>query len=219
MDKKIIVYGIQSPHVARVRAALLYKKLPFQHVSVNLRERSETFQKIAPHGKIPVLQDTDGTIVCDSFFIIKYLDEKYPQTQKLVPNTPEGTVILGQTNDIITTLMNRVEPLYVEKFNMTENMNKNSMSQRAIVYTQKQKEDLKKEVHQKLEILNKILAGKKYFTEKLSYIEISLISVLSTLQWFEIPITPLEKWMSERMSEHPFTEMFAPQTEKGIKEI
>lgn len=218
-EKKITIYGIQSPHVARVRAALFIKGLPFQHVSVNLRNRSPEFIKLAPHGKIPVLQDTDGTVVGDSFFIIKYLDEKYPNTPRVVPNTPEGTVMLGKTNDIITTLMNRIEPLYVEKFNMAEGLVKNGMSQRAIVYSKQQKEDLKKEVKQKLETLDKIRNGKKYFTGSLSYVDIALLSLLSTLQWFEISIDPLTGWMNDRMKEKPLQQMFAPQTEKGIKEI
>ena len=215
----ITVYGIQSPHVARVRAALMIKGLPFQHVSVNLRNRSPEFQKLAPHGKIPVLEDTDGTVVCDSFFIIKYLDEKYPKTPRLVPNTPDGTVMLGKTMDLITTLMGRMDALYVEKFGMAEILVKNGMSQRAFVYTKQQKEDLKKEIRFKLEILDKIRAGKKYYTGTISFIDIALVSVLSTIQWFDMSIEPLAGWMKDRMKEKPLNHMFASQEEKGVREI
>jgi len=84
----ITIYGMQSPHVARVRAALLQKGLEFQHVSVNIG-KSEEFNKITPVGKIPVMEDSDGTVIWDSLNIIDYLDKKYPSTYQMFDRNPQ----------------------------------------------------------------------------------------------------------------------------------
>ena len=108
----ITLYGIHSPNVWRVRANLLLKGLPFEHVSVDLQNRSEEFISKSPIGKIPFLEDEDGTVVCDSLFIAEYLDRKYPDTYQVFPGdlqerikTYTAVALLERIQQCATTVM------------------------------------------------------------------------------------------------------------------
>ncbi|KAB1202203.1 Glutathione S-transferase zeta class, partial [Morella rubra] len=65
----------------RVRIALNLKGLNYEYRAVNLlkgEQFSAEFTKLNPLGYVPVLMDGD-IILADSFAIIMYLEEKYPQ--------------------------------------------------------------------------------------------------------------------------------------------
>jgi len=65
----------------RVRIALNLKGLKYEERAVNLlkgEQFSPEFRKLNPLGYVPVLVDGD-IVLSDSFAIILYLEEKYPQ--------------------------------------------------------------------------------------------------------------------------------------------
>lgn len=69
-----------SPRRARVFAA--EKGLNLEMVTVNLREMEQfedSFRRISPNCTVPVLELDDGTVLCDSFSIWRYLEEIQPE--------------------------------------------------------------------------------------------------------------------------------------------
>ncbi|KAJ8429938.1 hypothetical protein Cgig2_017988 [Carnegiea gigantea] len=72
----------------RVRIALHLKGLDYEYIAVNLLKGdqfSPEFQNLNPLGYVPVLVDED-IVVADSFAIVMYLEEKYPQHPLLPQN-------------------------------------------------------------------------------------------------------------------------------------
>lgn len=76
----------RSPYARKVWMTLLHKRLPVQLEVVDLADRSAEFVALSPMGKVPVLVDEDGTVVCDSTVICEYLEDRYTG----VPMRPEG---------------------------------------------------------------------------------------------------------------------------------
>ena len=72
-----------SPFCFRVKLALAHKDLSFRSELVSFTDK----QKIAftQQPLVPVLVEPDGTVVCDSFRILQYLEERYPQAPLLTP--------------------------------------------------------------------------------------------------------------------------------------
>jgi glutathione S-transferase len=76
----------RSPYARKVWLVLTKKNLPVELEVVDLANRSPEFVAISPLGKVPVLVDDDGTVVCDSTVICEYLEDRYTH----VPVRPEG---------------------------------------------------------------------------------------------------------------------------------
>ncbi|MEM1398470.1 MAG: glutathione S-transferase family protein [Pseudomonadota bacterium] len=70
-----------------VRVALLEKGLEFDTLVEKIWERDESFLTINPAGDVPVLRDSDGTVVPHDWIILEYLEETYPDTS-LMGKTP-----------------------------------------------------------------------------------------------------------------------------------
>ena len=62
------------------------KKITFETVEIDLKNKPDWFLKISPYGKVPVLHDGEE-IYYESAIINEYLDDAYPQTPML-GNTP-----------------------------------------------------------------------------------------------------------------------------------
>lgn len=74
----------------RVRIALALKGLPYETVSVPMRDnshRSDSYRKVNPQQRLPTLELKDGTKLIQSLAIIEYLDAVYPEP-KLIPDEP-----------------------------------------------------------------------------------------------------------------------------------
>ncbi|CAH8266517.1 unnamed protein product [Arabidopsis lyrata] len=87
--EKLKLYSYwRSSCAHRVRIALALKGLEYEYIPVNLikgdqfdpvyRFDLQDFKKINPMGTVPALVDGD-VVINDSFAIIMYLDEKYPE--------------------------------------------------------------------------------------------------------------------------------------------
>ncbi|XP_008378979.3 glutathione S-transferase zeta class-like isoform X3 [Malus domestica] len=76
----------------RVRIALNLKGLKYEYKALAKGEQfSPEFRKLNPMGYVPVLVDGD-TVVADSFAIILYLEEKYPQHPLLPPDLQKKAI-------------------------------------------------------------------------------------------------------------------------------
>ncbi len=76
-----------SPYSRKVRVALREKALDFELKSEKVWERRPEFLALNPAGTVPVLVEENGAVIADSVAITEYLDEAYPDTIKLLPDS------------------------------------------------------------------------------------------------------------------------------------
>ena len=145
----ITIYGITSPYASRVRASLLQKGLPFQHVNVNMTVKSAEFKGLTPTETIPVVED-NGTILCDSLHAVIYLDEQYPHTYSMLGKDMPTRIKILSVIAAVDKIASFFGPLYVEKFNREELLRQNHFSHKAFRYDEQQKQDLRKDLAYRL---------------------------------------------------------------------
>ncbi len=76
----------------RVRIALHLKKIDFEYKPIHLlnsggEQHSPEYRALNPVGGVPTLVH-DNKVISQSFAIIEYLDEAFPQTYQLLPQDP-----------------------------------------------------------------------------------------------------------------------------------
>jgi glutathione S-transferase len=76
-----------SPYARRVAAALISRKLPFDHEPVNGYQEFEAASRYNPVAKVPSLVLDDGEVLIDSMAILDYLNELVPSA----PLIPAGS--------------------------------------------------------------------------------------------------------------------------------
>ncbi|XP_050157891.1 glutathione S-transferase zeta class-like isoform X2 [Malus sylvestris] len=99
----------------RVRIALNLKGLKYEYKALAKGEQfSPEFRKLNPMGYVPVLVDGD-TVVADSFAIILYLEEKYPQ-HPLLPPDLQKKAINYQAANIVSSSIQPLQNMTVLKY-------------------------------------------------------------------------------------------------------
>ena len=71
----------------RCKISLLEKKISFEEITVDVRNKPGWFLALSPNGKVPVLEQ-DDCVVFDSAVINEYLDEAFPDIP-LMPSRPD----------------------------------------------------------------------------------------------------------------------------------
>ncbi|XP_074330472.1 glutathione S-transferase 2-like isoform X3 [Apium graveolens] len=88
----------------RVRIALGLKGIHHEYVAVDMlngQHLTDEFLKLSPLGMVPALVDGD-IIIADSFAILMYLEEKYPQ-HPLLPNDLQKRALNYQAANIVSS--------------------------------------------------------------------------------------------------------------------
>ncbi|WOG84282.1 hypothetical protein DCAR_0103465 [Daucus carota subsp. sativus] len=115
---KIKLYSFyRSSCACRVRIALNLKGIDYEYKAVNLfqgEQFSPDFLKLNPLGYVPVLVDGETTLA-DSFAILMYLEEKYPQ-YPLLPEDPNKRAINYQAANIVCSSIQPFQNLAVLKY-------------------------------------------------------------------------------------------------------
>ncbi|KAF8032396.1 hypothetical protein BT93_D1343 [Corymbia citriodora subsp. variegata] len=115
---KLVLYSNwQSSCSWRVRFALNLKGISYEYKAVDLREGEQytaEFEKINPMHFVPALVDGD-IMVSDSFAILLYLEEKYPQ-KALLPRDPQLKALNLQVASIISSSIQPLQMLNVLKY-------------------------------------------------------------------------------------------------------
>ncbi|CAA0819583.1 Glutathione S-transferase Z1 [Striga hermonthica] len=103
VSKKLKHYSYwRSSCSCRVQIALNLKRLDYEYIAVNFlngEQKAPEFLKLNPLGCVPVLVDGD-VLVADSFAILLYLEEKYPQ-RPLLPKDLQKKALNYQAANII----------------------------------------------------------------------------------------------------------------------
>ncbi|XAR63167.1 Glutathione transferase [Bertholletia excelsa] len=111
-SSKIVLYSYwQSSCSWRVRFALNLKGLSYEYKAVNLAKGEQftpEFEKLNPLHFVPVLGDGD-LVVSDSYAILLYLEEKYPE-KALLPADPQLKALNLQVASIISS---SIQPLHM----------------------------------------------------------------------------------------------------------
>ncbi|KAF5200691.1 Glutathione s-transferase [Thalictrum thalictroides] len=109
---KIVLYSFwQSSCSWRVRFALNLKGLDYEYKAVDLtkgEQFSPEFERLNPLHFVPVLTDGD-LIVSDSFAILLYLEEKYPQH----PLLPADAKLKAANLQIASIVNSSLQPLHM----------------------------------------------------------------------------------------------------------
>ncbi|KAM7478606.1 hypothetical protein LguiA_026819 [Lonicera macranthoides] len=116
--KKLKLYSYwRSSCSCRVRIGLNLKGLDYEYKAVNLlkgEQFSPEFLKLNPIGYVPVLED-DGIKIADSFAILLYLEEKYPQ-HPLLPCDLQKRAINYQAANIVSSSIQPLQNLAILKY-------------------------------------------------------------------------------------------------------
>ncbi|KAK9076946.1 hypothetical protein SSX86_005281 [Deinandra increscens subsp. villosa] len=117
-EKKLQLYSYHRSSCSfRVRIALNLKGLDYEYKAVNLlkgEQKSPEFLKLNPIGYVPALVDGD-IMIADSFAIIMYLEEKYPQ-HPLLPRDLQKRAINYQAANIVSASIQPLQNLDVLKY-------------------------------------------------------------------------------------------------------
>jgi glutathione S-transferase len=69
----------RCPFAARVRIALAEKALDYDAVEIDLGGRPAWLYEKNPLGKVPVYEEEGGLVLPESWVIMEYLEERYPE--------------------------------------------------------------------------------------------------------------------------------------------
>ena len=115
-----VYWGSGSPFAWRVLLTLEVKRLPYvSHLLEFSKQehKAPEFLKLNPRGKVPVLRD-GGFVVYESLAVMKYLDDKYPETP-LFGRSPEEAARINMsicecTSYIETPVVDIVRPIFFD---------------------------------------------------------------------------------------------------------
>lgn len=180
----IVLYNyFRSSTSYRVRLALHHKGLTFDYKPVNLlkdEQLSEDYKKINPLGGVPTLVH-DGKIIPESFAIIEYLDEVFPQTA-LLPTDPYLRARIRQVCEVINSFMHPMANLKTLKYLDAKHG-----------YDQNQKDEWAQHwIYQGLEVLETTLkefSGTYSFGDQITMADLFLIPQLLTSQRYKADIS------------------------------
>lgn len=118
-SSKLVLYSYwQSSCSWRVRFALKLKGLIYEYKAVDLskgEQFSPEFEELNPLHFVPVLVDGD-VVVSDSYAILLYLEEKYPQRTLLPAADPQQRALNLQAASIISSSMQPLHMLSLLKY-------------------------------------------------------------------------------------------------------
>ncbi|GAV03484.1 hypothetical protein RvY_13901 [Ramazzottius varieornatus] len=98
----LTVYSLRfSPFSERVRLLLNYKQIPFNIVNIHIRDRPEWYYKKNPLGKVPCLEEPDGSIVYESLVVAEYIEDRYHDQRPLLPADPYQRAVQKQLIELV----------------------------------------------------------------------------------------------------------------------
>ncbi|GAB4849251.1 Glutathione S-transferase U1 [Ancistrocladus abbreviatus] len=164
MEKEVILLDfLVSPFGMRVRIALAEKGVVYEYREEDLQNKSELLLKMNPvHKEIPVLIH-NGKSICESLFIVEYIDEVWRDKSPLLPSDPYQRAQARFWADYI---------------------DKRTYDCGGRIWRRKgeEQEAAKKEFVDCLKLLEEQLGDKPYFGgDTLGYVDVALISLYS---WF-----------------------------------
>ncbi len=119
--KELVLYNYyRSSTSYRVRIALEIKKINYIYKPVHLlnnggEQNSEAYRKINPSGGVPTLVHGDS-VISQSFAIIEYLEDTFPDSYQLLPKAPFLKAKVRQVCEVINADMHALQNLKVLQY-------------------------------------------------------------------------------------------------------
>lgn len=212
----ITLYGSGGPNVAKARASLLMRGLPFRQVDVGLIDHSPELQRLTPIGRVPLICD-DTQIVHDSLFIAEYLDRKYPELPRVLPDDLETRMAACTILALLERMFTVAAPLVAERLGFFGLMSpaRAALSGYHPVGSEVAQE-LKHYVDRKIQDLAGLLGSGRYFSGSAPmHADFAVFSFLTLMRDIDVSAGPLSGWLHERKGEFPFDAMFASDAVAG----
>ncbi|UXR65475.1 maleylacetoacetate isomerase [Bdellovibrio bacteriovorus] len=214
MASMVLYNYFRSSTSYRVRLALHYKELQFEYKPINLlkgEQLSADYKKINPLGGVPTLVH-NGKIIPESFAIMEYLDEVFPE-KPLFPNDAYTKARIRQVCEVINSFMHPMANLKTLKYMEAKHG-----------YDQNQKDEWAQHwVKQGLEVLETTLkefSGTYSFGNEITMADLFLIPQLLTSQRYKVDISqyPTLVKINENclklesfQKAHPFAQIDTPE--------
>ncbi len=103
-----------SPACRTVRVALAEKGLPFDAVVEKTWQRREPFLALNPAGRVPVLAEEGGPVICGLVPILEYLEEAMPRPPLLQDKGPLEPVQRAETRRLLVWFAEQFDVEVVE---------------------------------------------------------------------------------------------------------
>lgn len=199
----IQIYGSPLSSAGRCYWMLEELGLPYQTMPLDMKtkeHKSESFLKLNPNGKIPVLVDGDF-VLWESMAITNYLAHKYNSPLKGQNPEEEGLILQWSFWALAEFQAPVIQWLIQEVFVPAEKRN-----HQVIEHAQKVLPHL-------LEVLDKSLHGKSYLvSERFSLADLhvaSVVNILPALKYDLSTYSNITKWMSAYHDRPAFQKMLA----------
>ena len=140
------------PYAHRTRIVLAEKKIPYELIEVDLKNKPKDLLEVNPYAKVPALIDGDG-IIYESAIVNEYLDEKYPATRLM----PGDHLLRARIRIWIDFINSRLHPA---AHDFTHD---------------KEPEKAKERMHKHLQTLDQEMADRQYFAGDYSLADITFI--------------------------------------------
>ncbi len=103
-----LYYAPASSYSQRVLIALYDKEVNFTPISVNLfdPQTREEYMQINSFTKIPTLLTDKKNVIFEANIIIEYLEQKFPNTSRLIPLDPEQAIEVRMLERVIDVYIN-----------------------------------------------------------------------------------------------------------------
>ncbi len=186
-----------SPYVRKVKMVLHEKGLPYESRLIDLfaeEQRKPEYLALNPFHRVPVLRDGDA-VLFESTAIAEYLDEVYPQPP-LLPREPAARAQARAWEEVSDSYFGQVLSGLVQ-----ENFVKPGGPDSKTV------EQLKNQLAEYLQALDRQLDGKPFVAGSLSLADIALVMPLSLLAMFGVTVDAypnVSRWLASIQARESF---------------
>ncbi|KAI3683112.1 hypothetical protein L1987_83612 [Smallanthus sonchifolius] len=207
MEEVKLFWTWSSPYAQRIVWALKLKGVEYETMYEDLTNKSRSLLEYNPvHKKVPVLLH-NGTSVCESLVILEYVDETWNTAARLLPEDP----------------LARATARFWAKFNDDQVL---AWAFQAYISQGVEQEKAKEHTLEKLDIVEKQLTGKKFFSgETLGFLDLvfgwmaiylDIVEETSGIKILDKERFPLISAWMENFSHVPVIEENWPDREKLI---
>ena len=204
----ITLYGTVGPNVAKTRAGLILKELPYSQVEVDIVNPSEDFARLTPIQRIPVLRDGD-IVVHDSLFIAEYLDRAYSDAHPLLPSDLETRMRVYTVIALLERAFTTIAPMVAARSGFFALGEERAARSGYYAATGSVERSLLRDFARQMAYLERALDGqRRFFGGETTQADIAVFAFLDTARQAGLDTGNLERWRAMVRSEVPFDTMF-----------
>ena len=204
----IILYGTEGPNVAKTRAGLMLKELPYSQVEVDIVTPSAEFAKLTPIRKIPVIRDGE-IVVPDSLFIAEYLDRVYSDTYPLLPSDLATRIRVYTMIAFLDRAFTTIAPIVASRAGFFALGEERAACSGYHIVSENVESALLEYFGGQIEFLEQALDGRcRFFDGRTTQADIAVFAFLSVAKQVSLATGSLGSWCAMVESEMPFDKMF-----------